>query len=469
MASPLRSARTWCCPSTAPATTLKIQLVCRAYTMPNPSDIPPLKAYFAERKDLKYYRQRIFYDQLEEALDRGEYPDVDGNVSYLYLYLAERGLGGARIVSETPAQTRARHRRGRPKGYFAQLAEKLLRFSEAYYGREPHVATRTRHWAYGALIGGRDYAQYLELSEPADVFPLKLHTTGQLMHPGRNALTRLSLLAHLGRPAHPLDLFFLGDANPTRVTRAHSALFVEALHAAFGEAAARDGPWLDRLVSANPPCPRPTSAVGLFFDVGVVAPFPCYTFSNDHALLKAVRATSKHAEDLVRDALGLPRIGEGWIGETELFRAIQQEFGETQVVQHGRPDWLAPQHLDVWFPRWRIAVEYHGEQHFRPIPFFGGERAHGASLERDLRKVRLCEAAQVALIVTSHVVPTEAVLECVHAIRAASSSSCRSSLSVARDSPSEWAAAVANSLVGSVEEGIGAAPVIATTVDSLPR
>jgi hypothetical protein len=64
----------------------------------------------------------------------------------------------------------------------------------------------------------------------------------------------------------------------------------------------------------------------------------------------------------------------------------------------GRPH-EGNQHYDIWFPEWKIAVEYHGRQHFEPVKFFGGEDGFKATVERDLRKIEISKLNNVHLIV----------------------------------------------------------------------
>ena len=59
-----------------------------------------------------------------------------------------------------------------------------------------------------------------------------------------------------------------------------------------------------------------------------------------------------------------------------VYRLIEAEIGSTvNVVHHGRPEGLGRQHLDVWIPEWKVAVEFQGDQHDRPVGFFGGDEA----------------------------------------------------------------------------------------------
>lgn len=106
----------------------------------------------------------------------------------------------------------------------------------------------------------------------------------------------------------------------------------------------------------------------------------------------------REAEDLARAEAGLPKVNEGWVSETELFYLLKTAFPEHKIVHHGCPSWLSPQHLDVYFPDERVALEFQGEQHFGPVDLFGGEEAFAAQRERDKRKRRTCARNDCALL-----------------------------------------------------------------------
>lgn len=95
-------------------------------------------------------------------------------------------------------------------------------------------------------------------------------------------------------------------------------------------------------------------------------------------------------ENHIRQVLGLPKIGEGWISETKLFYLAKEKFYSFRVIQHGKPEWLGKQHLDIYIPELNIGIEYQGKQHLMPIEIFGGEIAFDQNIKRDLRKKQLC-------------------------------------------------------------------------------
>lgn len=126
----------------------------------------------------------------------------------------------------------------------------------------------------------------------------------------------------------------------------------------------------------------------------------------------------RKAENRLREMMDVPRVGEGWLSETALYHALREAFPETQVIHHGQPKWLARQHFDIWFPDWAVAVEYHGEQHFRPVAFFGGEQAFQETQRRDKLKADLASAHDTRLIVVTGEMSRDAVVSLISAARA---------------------------------------------------
>ena len=115
-----------------------------------------------------------------------------------------------------------------------------------------------------------------------------------------------------------------------------------------------------------------------------------------NAFTELVEEILREAENLLRENHGLPRIGEGWISEMQLYNLVKIFFPEAQ--HHVAPGWLKPQHLDVFVPPEKLAFEYQGRQHFEPIDFFGGEESFETVKKLDRRKMQKCKSNGVVLI-----------------------------------------------------------------------
>ncbi|RXK48253.1 hypothetical protein [Aquirufa rosea] len=105
--------------------------------------------------------------------------------------------------------------------------------------------------------------------------------------------------------------------------------------------------------------------------------------------LQNFRENLRNFENQIRIEKGYNLIGT-FTNETILFQKLKNYFSEYQVVSQGSPKWLGLQKLDIYFPEYNIGIEYHGEQHFIPVEYFGGEEGLKKNIERDERKLRLC-------------------------------------------------------------------------------
>jgi hypothetical protein len=123
--------------------------------------------------------------------------------------------------------------------------------------------------------------------------------------------------------------------------------------------------------------------------------FNCFVES---ALIERLKHIVREEEDNFRLSLGLPKIGEGWISETELYQKIKNHYQEYTVIHHGKPKWLGRQHFDIWIPELKIAIEYQGLQHDTAVEYFGGEISFEANKKRDEVKKQLCIKNKCLLI-----------------------------------------------------------------------
>lgn len=112
----------------------------------------------------------------------------------------------------------------------------------------------------------------------------------------------------------------------------------------------------------------------------------------------AQRQVRNYIENLVRDAQGLPRVGEGWLTEMCLFRIVEKLFPDDEVIHHYRAPWLRRLELDVYVVGADIGFEYQGIQHYEPQEHWGGIEAFNRGRERDRQKRQLCAAHGTRLI-----------------------------------------------------------------------
>lgn len=125
---------------------------------------------------------------------------------------------------------------------------------------------------------------------------------------------------------------------------------------------------------------------------------PCFSFSRNQETTDFMQGMIRETENTIREERGIPRVGERWVGEVELYYALREALPEAEVIHHSRPPWLGRKHLDVYIPQHRVAVEYQGLQHDSSVEYFGGEEAFKATRRRDAAKKRACTKNGVRLI-----------------------------------------------------------------------
>ncbi len=103
-------------------------------------------------------------------------------------------------------------------------------------------------------------------------------------------------------------------------------------------------------------------------------------------------------ENEVRIQLGYKKIGESWIGETSLYNIVKGIFVEDEVLMHYRPQWLEGLELDIYVPSKKLAFEYQGIQHIKPVKHWGGKEKLLVQQEHDKRKKKICEDLGIKLI-----------------------------------------------------------------------
>jgi hypothetical protein len=75
---------------------------------------------------------------------------------------------------------------------------------------------------------------------------------------------------------------------------------------------------------------------------------------------------------------------------------VRDEFPD--AIREYSPKWLGRQRIDIYIPSKNIGIEYNGEQHYRPVDWFGGNEGFLNQQKRDERKRDLCETNGLPLI-----------------------------------------------------------------------
>ena len=109
---------------------------------------------------------------------------------------------------------------------------------------------------------------------------------------------------------------------------------------------------------------------------------------------------SKHGEFLQTSikhlqGQGCPRCNESKL-ERKITLLLEKENVEFEPQK--KFEWLGRQRLDFYLPQYNIAIECQGEQHFKPIKYFGGVEKLAIYQQRDETKKLLCQQNKVNLI-----------------------------------------------------------------------
>lgn len=80
--------------------------------------------------------------------------------------------------------------------------------------------------------------------------------------------------------------------------------------------------------------------------------------------------------------------------ERLLYEKIQKEFNDIEVIHQPigkvKPKWLETQTFDIYIPKYNIAIEYQGEQHYKSLKCFGGDEKFEINKKRDFIKREKC-------------------------------------------------------------------------------
>jgi tetratricopeptide (TPR) repeat protein len=322
---------------------------------PSPYPVP----YFAipfSTPEMMSAEQAAFYADWCAGLETGIYWDIEGSLSYVFLYMYQ-------LVAEKS---------------FDEIIPVMLKIKEAY-GEYSKIDEYCNEWIADCHIGKNQFEQALQYL-PKNFNLLK------------NAGVKLDLAAliRLFPPTFGVTTDF-GRANRDKIV-AELPTIIQEYERQTGVDVVRDCTVItpDYVYTLF-------RGAGLDYDRSIVVRMTHYSFDRKK-FWGIVPDILRQGEDRVRVKFGLPMIGEGWLGETRLFQELKATFPDCKVTHQTRLPFLGQQHLDVYIHELSVGLEYQGEQHDRPVAYFGGEGEFARTQERDARKQRLCEQNGVTLL-----------------------------------------------------------------------
>lgn len=322
-------------------------------------NIPFFNNYFSSYESMSQ-EQLEFYNMWLREQQKGNFLDVEGNLGYIFLYLYS--------IVETNDQN----------GYNEIIAQ-LVRIQEVY-GEYPKINEYCNFWISDCYIALGQFPEALIYRKASgrDYFDLIKHANDvyTLDEAVQAYCTNLSA-----------NLTDFGQEKVNEIKVEIVSLYKE----------------LEKEKSINiiEECSQSVLSETYFLFSGSSAhiglPFEQYYFDSEK-FRTYIPNCYRIAENRLRKKYGFPQIGEGWLAETRLFYEIKEIFSDYRVVQHAKLSFLGKQHLDIYIRDLGIAIEYQGEQHSKPIKYFGGDKAYKKTLERDARKKELCKRNGVTLL-----------------------------------------------------------------------
>lgn len=406
-----------------------------------PRPVPPFNTYYPAIEGAGS-EQQAYYRWLVGEFQKGNAPDVQGNLSYLFVRMYE-------VIGEFMRTTN-----------YDVLAQ-WFEFLRAGYAATTKVGSYLDTWQGDAALLSHNWAaaweckrrQRLDLDllvnvrrrcSTATLTSRDLHallgTDDGLTDSGRQRIYAVDAEAdrllhhyHTGNNMNAIDAFLeqyawreLADADLERIAdECEYLVSAQKLKDANRKQTRHtqvERPLFNGVLLPWATTEKPPSDIGgltMSFTIRVRAMNPTVSFVHvapavELAALAQCKRVLREAENNIREAEGLPRIGEGWVSETELYNLIRTAFPASSVIQHARPDWLSPQHLDVYLPQYGIALEFQGAQHLGPVDYFGGEKAYEDQKRRDVRKKKLCGKHGCVLIEVFQGYVADDVVEMVH-------------------------------------------------------
>lgn len=385
-------------------------------------NVPALRSYYSSLEDLETEAQQDFYERFVASVRAGKPLDLEGNISYGFILLRE--ATSRRLDSRRDATF---------------LADTLRSFADLYAGTS--LGMYSQQWLADLAFLTGDFEGGVRMFGTAGPDMELYINLAPFLSDSR--ITPEMVDRWLGQ-SHGLTEF--GKKRKQDVS-AHLAVILEDLHDELNQSTLMDlwnrlserrragldllvereldgflraDELVERLTTANlnGGYARPREAFFGMSSLMTPVEWPAEWTNTawfEWIAAERFRSLYRQAENSLREAEGLNAVGEGWVSEVALLNELRAAFPDEHVAHQGRPRWLRPQSLDIYFPQRDVAVEYQGLQHSEPVERFGGAEAFERQQERDQRKRDLCVKHGVTLIEVHPGYEPEAVIEQVRA------------------------------------------------------
>lgn len=90
--------------------------------------------------------------------------------------------------------------------------------------------------------------------------------------------------------------------------------------------------------------------------------------------------------------------GVGKLSSNSVYSILKTRYSDVEREYKIITERKFPQWLDFYIPSIKLAIEYNGEQHYRPIKNWGGEVGFEKAKERDAAKRRYCKSKGIVLV-----------------------------------------------------------------------
>lgn len=324
-------------------------------------EVPEFKTYYATQESMNF-QQLNFFNYWLSQWRKGEAVPVNGQISYLFCFLYK--------CLDLPIDD------------LIKILERMARS----YPEEEHVVWYCKWWLSDCYVLLKDFTTAVKVFPKIPINSRAGFNTNQLLS--------LKLLAGYRISGHNIltlngpQVTSFGKRNIEQVSK-----YLEIIVRIKEESEK-----INLLEQWKNDTPVSKYFVFTGSHSGREINIPYYSFTDNPEVANNISKLSREAENTVREEMNIPKVGEGWISETELYYKLKNYFSNIEVIHHARPKWIGHQHLDIFIPAFKIAIEYQGLQHYKPIEYFGGEQAYQAQLKRDSRKKRKCKANGVRLI-----------------------------------------------------------------------